>query len=53
MTRPLLLSPSVVTDARKLLKVAVWLSFVLVLLLILHVEFHVPTLPRAFFLDVR
>ena len=53
MTTPLPLSPSVVTDARKLLKVGVWLSFLGVLLLILHVEFHLPTLPRAFILDLR
>jgi hypothetical protein len=48
-----LLSPSAVTDARKFLKVGVWFSFLLVLLIILHVEFHLPTLPRTFFLDVR
>ena len=53
VTRPLLLSPAVVTDARKFLKVGVWLSFLRVLLIILHVEFHLPTLPRAFFQDVR
>jgi rSAM/selenodomain-associated transferase 2 len=53
VTRPLLLSPAVVTDARKFLKTGVWLSFLRVLLIILHVEFHLPTLPRAFFQDVR
>lgn len=53
VTRPLLLSPAVVTDARKFLKVGVWRSFFRVLLIILHVEFRLPTLTRAFFQDVR
>ncbi|THJ24889.1 MAG: glycosyltransferase [Nitrospira sp. CG24E] len=53
VTAPLLLSPPVMTDARKFLKMGVWRSFLRVLLIILHVEFHLPTLPRAFFRDVR
>ena len=53
VTTPLLLTPSVVTDARKFLKMGVWRSFVRVLLIILHVEFRLPVLPRAFFQDVR
>ena len=53
VTKPLLLSPSVVTDARKFLKMGVWRSFLRVLLIILHVEFSLPVLPRAFFQDVR
>jgi rSAM/selenodomain-associated transferase 2 len=53
VTTPLLLSPPVVTDARKFLKMGVWRSFLRVLLIILHVEFHLPVLPRAFFQDVR
>jgi rSAM/selenodomain-associated transferase 2 len=53
VTRPLLLSPAAVTDARKFLKTGVWLSFLRVLLIILHVEFRLPVLPRAFFHDVR
>lgn len=53
VTTPLLLSTSVVTDARKFLKMGVWRSFLRVLLIILHVEFHLPILPRAFFEDVR
>ena len=53
VTKPLLLSPSVVTDARKFLKMGVWRSFFRVLLIILHVEFGLPVLPRAFFQDVR
>jgi hypothetical protein len=53
VTTRLLLSPSVVTDARKFLKMGDWNSLFRVLLIILHVEFHLPTLPRAFFLDVR
>jgi GT2 family glycosyltransferase len=53
VTTPLLLSPSVVTDARKFLKMGIWRSFLRVLLIILHVEFRLPVLPRAFFRDVR
>lgn len=53
VTKPLLLSPSVVTDARKFLKMGVWRSFLRVLLIILHVEFRLPVLPGAFFQDVR
>ncbi|MDZ4732118.1 MAG: TIGR04283 family arsenosugar biosynthesis glycosyltransferase [Nitrospirota bacterium] len=53
VTRPLLLSYSVVTDARKFLKMGVWRSFLRVLLIILHVEFRLPVLPRAFFRDIR
>ncbi|MGH7216642.1 MAG: TIGR04283 family arsenosugar biosynthesis glycosyltransferase [Nitrospiraceae bacterium] len=53
VTTPLLLSPSVVTDARKFLKMGVWRSFLRVLLIILHVEFRLPVLPRAFFQDIR
>ena len=53
VTTPLLLSPSVVTDSRKFLKMGVWRSFVRVLLIILHVEFGLPILPRAFFQDIR
>ena len=53
VTTPLLLSTSVVTDARKFLKMGVWRSFLRVLLIILYVEFHLPVLPRAFFQDVR
>lgn len=53
VTTPLLLSPPVVTDARKFLKMGVWRSFLRVLFIILHVEFRLPVLPRAFFQDVR
>lgn len=53
VTRPLLLSPPVITDARKFLKMGVWHSFLRVLLIILRVEFRLPVLPRAFFQDVR
>jgi hypothetical protein len=53
VTTPLLLSSPVVTDARKFLKMGVSRSFLRVLLIILHVEFHLPVLPRAFFQDVR
>ena len=53
VTTPLILSPPVITDARKFLKVGVWRSFLRVLLIIFHVEFRLPVLPRAFFQDVR
>lgn len=52
-TNPLLLSPPVITDARKFIKMGIWRSFFRVLLIILHVEFHLPVLPRSFFQDVR
>jgi rSAM/selenodomain-associated transferase 2 len=52
-TRPVLLSPAVVTDARKFVKMGVWHSFVRVLLIILHVEFGLPILPRSFFQEIR
>ena len=52
-TNPLILSPPVVTDARKFLKMGVVRSFIRVLLIILHIEFRLPVLPRAFFRDVR
>lgn len=53
VTTPVLLSPPVVTDARKFVKMGIWHSFVRVLLIILHVEFRLPILPRAFFQDIR
>jgi rSAM/selenodomain-associated transferase 2 len=53
VTTPLLLSPPVITDARKFLRMGVWKSFFRVLLIILYVEFNLPVLPRAFFQDVR
>lgn len=53
VTEPLLLFPPVITDARKFLKMGVWRSFVRVLLIILHVEYRLPVLPRMFFQDIR
>jgi hypothetical protein len=53
VTTPVLLSPPVVTDARKFVQMGVWRSFLRVLLIILHVEFHLPVLPRTFFQDIR
>jgi glycosyltransferase involved in cell wall biosynthesis len=52
-TNPLLLSPPVVTDARKFITMGIWRSFVRVLLIILHVEYRLPVLPRTFFQDIR
>lgn len=51
-TEPLPL-PSVITDARKFLKMCVWRSFTRVVLIILHVEFRLPVLPRVFSQDIR
>lgn len=53
VANPLLLCPPVITDARKFIKMGIWRSFIRVLLIILHVEFRLPTLPRVFFQDVR
>ncbi|HKY73194.1 MAG TPA: TIGR04283 family arsenosugar biosynthesis glycosyltransferase [Nitrospira sp.] len=53
VTTPLLLSPPVITDARKFVKMGIWHSFARVLLIILHVEFHLPILPLKFFQDIR
>lgn len=53
VTTPLLLSPPVVTDARKFVKMGVWTSFLRVLAIILHVDWGIPVLPRAFFQDIR
>ena len=53
VTNPLLLYPPAVTDARKFIKMGIWRSFVRVLLIILHVEYRLPVLPRVFFRDVR
>lgn len=52
-TTPILLDPPVLTDSRKFVQMGVWRSFVRVLLIILHVQFRLPVLPRAFFSDVR
>ncbi|THJ17870.1 MAG: glycosyltransferase [Nitrospira sp. CG24B] len=53
VTQPRLLPSTVVTDARKFVKMGIWRSFIRVLLIILHVEYRLPVLPRAFFQDVR
>jgi len=45
--------PPAITGARKFLKMGVWRSVLRVLLIILHIEFCLPMLPRAFFQDVR
>jgi len=52
-TTPRLLYPPVITDARKFLQMGVWTSFIRVLLIILHVEYRLPVLPRVFFQDIR
>jgi rSAM/selenodomain-associated transferase 2 len=50
---PVLLAPPVITDSRKFVKMGVWRSFARVLLIILHVEFRLPIVPRVFFQDIR
>ena len=52
-TVPQLLPSRVVTDARKFLHMGVWKSLTRVFLIILHVEYGLPTLTPAFFQDVR
>ena len=50
---PVLLAPPVQTDSRKFVQMGIWRSLVRVLLIILHVEFRLPVLPRVFFQDIR
>ncbi len=52
-TVPQVLQSSVVTDARKFLRMGIWRSLTRVLLIILHVEYGLPTLTPAFFQDIR
>lgn len=52
-TTPRLLPLTVITDSRKFVKMGIWRSFIRVLLIILHVEFGLPTFSAAFFRDVR
>jgi len=53
IVKPVLLWPPVLTDSRKFVKMGVWRSFVRVLLIILHVQFRLRVLPKAFFQDIR
>ncbi len=52
-TTPRLLASPVVTDARKFIQMGIWRSFIRVLMIILHVEFGLPTFTPSFFADVR
>lgn len=52
-TRPRILAPPVVTDPRKFIQMGVGRSFIRVLLIILYVEYGLPTLTPSFFQDVR
>ena len=52
-TTPRLLSQPVVTDSRKFVQMGIWRSLARVLLIILHVEYGLPTLTPAFFQDIR
>lgn len=53
VTKPILLDPPVLTDSRKFVQMGIWRSFIRVLLIILHVQFRLPVLPRTFFSDIR
>jgi rSAM/selenodomain-associated transferase 2 len=53
ITKPQLLAPAVITDSRKFVQMGIWRSFVRVIAIILHVEWGLPILPRAFFQDIR
>lgn len=53
VTTPHVLPTPVLTDARKFIQMGVWRSLARVLLIILHTEFRLPILPRAFFQDIR
>lgn len=53
VARPILLSPPVVTDSRKFVTMGIWRSLLRVFLIILHVEYRLPVLPRAFFTEIR
>ena len=52
-TQPILLAPPVTTDSRKFIKMGVWTSFLRVILIILHVEFGLPTFTPSFFKPIR
>jgi rSAM/selenodomain-associated transferase 2 len=52
-TKPVLLDSSVVTDARKFIKMGIWRSFARVLLIIVCVQLRLPFMPQAFFRDIR
>lgn len=53
VTTPILLEPPVITDSRKFVEMGIWRAFARVLLIILHVQFRLPTFSPAFFRDVR
>jgi hypothetical protein len=50
---PRLLASPVITDARKFIQMGIWRSFIRVLMIILHVEYGLPTFKPSFFTDVR
>lgn len=52
-TTPKLLPSPVITDSRKFVQMGIWRSLARVLLIILHVEYGLPTLTPAFFKDIR
>lgn len=52
-TTPRLLPSAVMTDARKFIQMGIGKSFIRVLMIILHVEYGLPTFTPAFFSDVR
>ncbi|UCE63321.1 MAG: TIGR04283 family arsenosugar biosynthesis glycosyltransferase [Nitrospirota bacterium] len=52
-TTPQLLPSSVVTDSRKFVQMGIWRSLARVVLIILHVEYGLPTLTPTFFQEIR
>jgi len=48
-----LLPSTVVTDSRKFVQMGIWRSLARVVLIILHVQYGLPTLTPAFFQDIR
>jgi rSAM/selenodomain-associated transferase 2 len=50
---PVLLTPPVLTDARRFVKMGVWYAFAQVVLIILSVQLRLPIGPRAFFREIR
>lgn len=50
---PVLLSPPVLTDPRKFVKMGIWRSLLRAFLVILCIQLHLPFLSRTFFRDVR
>jgi rSAM/selenodomain-associated transferase 2 len=53
VTRPRLLTPPVITDARKFIKLGVWRALGMVALILVCHELRLPRPSKAFFADIR